>query len=300
VGIALKVSVIDEEAKIIEVVADSLSTDYECYIDYAYSNPSGYDIGVGHPMAKTTGPGEATLPAYEASVCMGRLESSTPGPNPGPSSDDLITLQFAEDPCDPCADGNYYVKVEEDLTRGGVVGSVLSTNLPITIEVQATEDCLTPETAIDPYVDDKTLNDNYYDEWVAAGKPECWCYVSQCYGDADGIIDGSPKAGGYYHVGTADLNLLMEAWDVKEPPYDTEYPNGISDVELNGIPGICANFDHFIDGSPKAGGYYHVGTGDLNRLMAEWNKVWPEPYGTDPTPEDCGGTLGEKYSDKPI
>ncbi|MHC4675321.1 MAG: hypothetical protein ACYTBZ_22780, partial [Planctomycetota bacterium] len=29
-----------------------------------------------------------------------------------------------------------------------------------------------------------------YAEWVAAGKPDCWCHPRQCHGDADGLAEG--------------------------------------------------------------------------------------------------------------
>lgn len=56
-----------------------------------------------------------------------------------------------------------------------------------------------------------------YAEWIAVGKPQCWTFPRQCHGDADGLQEGNAKTG-YYYVGPNDLNILIAAWQVKEPP----------------------------------------------------------------------------------
>jgi len=67
---------------------------------------------------------------------------------------------------------------------------------------------------------------NEYNDWVAWGKPDCWCYDRQCRGDADGI----PKLMKW--IGGADLTILRTAF-LK------------TDAELALVPwGICADFDH--------------------------------------------------------
>jgi parallel beta-helix repeat protein len=175
--------------------------------------------------------------------------------------------------------------------------------------------CLTPETAIDPLADPNDDNYNYYDEWIVAGAPKCWCYVSQCRGDCDGVISGSSK-GGYYHVAADDFNLLVSAWDttatpqgwVKEPPFGPGIATkGYNHPTKGWIPAMCANLDHSLDSDPN-GGYYYVGDNDFNRLMMAWDSTvtpgfWvKEPTFNNPShphypngiPEDCGGDLGEK------
>jgi hypothetical protein len=118
-----------------------------------------------------------------------------------------------------------------------------------------------------------------YDEWVAVGKPDCWAYPRQCHGDADGRADGSAKTGIYY-VGTADLNVLIAAWQVAEQPNGP----GIDSIEN----GICADFARDQDGSAKTG-IYRVGTTDLNILIENWLvKEAPDGPGV---PGDCGGSL---------
>jgi hypothetical protein len=118
-----------------------------------------------------------------------------------------------------------------------------------------------------------------YDEWVAVGKPACWAYPRQCHGDADGQVGGSAKTG-FYHVGTNDLNVLIAAWQVAEPPFGP----GIASIEN----GICADFARDQGGNAKTG-FHRVGTSDLNVLIENWLKKEP-PQGPG-VPGDCGGTL---------
>ena len=117
-----------------------------------------------------------------------------------------------------------------------------------------------------------------YAEWVAAGKPACWAYPRQCHGDADGLAVAG-KTGTYY-VGTSDLNVLTDAWQVKEPPFGP----GIASIQN----GICADFAHDKEGGNKAG-WYRVGTNDLNILIENW--LVKEPPAGPGVPADCGGTL---------
>jgi hypothetical protein len=114
-----------------------------------------------------------------------------------------------------------------------------------------------------------------YPEWVSVGKPECWCYPTQCHGDADGLAGGSAKAG-YYHVGPADLNALISAWLVEEPPRGP----GIASVPN----GICADFARDLGGSVKAS-MYRVGPSDLCILVSNWLVKEP-PHGPG-LPADC-------------
>jgi len=96
--------------------------------------------------------------------------------------------------------------------------------------------------------------------WVSVGKPICWTYQRQFYGDADGQAesDGTP---GVSYVGQNDMDILLSAWEVKEPPFGP----GIASVEN----GICADFAHDKEGDAVTG-FYRVGNSDLNRLVANW------------------------------
>jgi hypothetical protein len=122
-------------------------------------------------------------------------------------------------------------------------------------------------------------SDPAYSDWVSFGKPACWCNLRQCHGDADGLAQGTAKAG-FYYVGTNDLAVLLAAWQVLEPPKGP----GIATITVNGIPGICADFAHDAQGTAKAG-IYRVGTNDLSRMLTYW-QVLESPKGTG-TPADC-------------
>lgn len=61
-----------------------------------------------------------------------------------------------------------------------------------------------------------------YQEWVRVGKPACWCYHRQCYGDINGSsFLGKPVTG-------ADLLIFKAAFN------QAELPEG----------GICADLNH--------------------------------------------------------
>jgi len=118
-----------------------------------------------------------------------------------------------------------------------------------------------------------------YAEWVAVGKPVCWTYPRQCHGDADGRKEGDAKTG-FYYVGPSDLNIVVAAWQVKEPPFGP----GIATINN----GICADFAHDRGGNATTG-FYRVGPTDLNRLVESW-LIKEAPAGPG-VPGDCGGNL---------
>jgi len=127
-------------------------------------------------------------------------------------------------------------------------------------------------------------SDAAYNDWVSFGKPECWCLKTQCYGDTDGVIEGTPKSG-LYRVHYEDLNVLLAAWNVKEVA-----SGGIGIVNapaLNGVELICADFAHNVEGTVKAG-LYRVHFDDLNILIANWNV---KETTTTSLPQDCPGNL---------
>lgn len=119
-----------------------------------------------------------------------------------------------------------------------------------------------------------------YAEWVAVGRPACWTYPRQCYGDADGQAESVTGGGGISYVGDNDLNALLAAWQVKEPPFGP----GIASVPN----GICADFAHDREGN-AAEGFYRVGNNDLNRLVANW--MVKEPPAGPGIPTDCAARV---------
>jgi hypothetical protein len=154
----------------------SVNSAFNTYIDFAYDgvvdpcDPCSYQPGQGHPLAKTSAAGvPASYPESEFSVCMGVLDESGNQAAGPASTSNLITLQLdSDDPCVP-------IVISADTLRApdsGVVGSSLTSNLPITV----------------------------YVEFVTV--PTCWNYTTFCYGDADGSGE----------VNTSDWPALRDAF----------------------------------------------------------------------------------------
>jgi len=94
-----------------------------------------------------------------------------------------------------------------------------------------------------------------YAQWAAVGKPACWCYARQCYGDADNASQTVGKL--TYWVYTNDLAVLSSGWaKTGASPYPTW---------------ICADFAH--DSQTVGKLTYRVYTNDLTRLSASWAKT---------------------------
>ena len=221
-GVALKVTL---TGGTITGDADVISKDaaFNTYIDWANSNPAGYDVGDGHPLADPTGAGVVTYPASEFSICIGSLDE-TGNQLPGPSSSaNLITIQLH-------GSGTVGVVVDADYSRapdggngGGAVGSVLATNLPLDSVDVVLQECV-KDTA------------PFYDGWLGSAgtshstgnwsKPACWCYERNCRGDADGCTEFF----GFYWVYTADLDLMKLGYGLTDDLLDNSL--------------ICGNFDH--------------------------------------------------------
>jgi len=105
-----------------------------------------------------------------------------------------------------------------------------------------------------------------YTDWVAVGKPDCWCSCRpyQCDGDADGKDSGGVNK---FRVFTGDLNLIVANWKKKT-----------GDATLD----PCADIDHKDSGGINK---YRIFTGDLNRLVTNWKKTDAQLPGDCPRPE---------------
>jgi hypothetical protein len=102
-----------------------------------------------------------------------------------------------------------------------------------------------------------------YDDWVAVGKPDCWCgadsptlptganptWIYQCDGDADGLSETFFK----YRVFGNDLALVVENWKRKK-----------DDPLLD----ACADIDHASETFFK----YRVFGNDLALVVGNWKK----------------------------
>lgn len=228
-------------------------------VDAGTGDVADWDIADYTPVADAADPGALDgLGTAGITVEMGALysptdDASTEAP---PASGTLCTIALS---------GPATVALAENAMRGGVVLTDATAAAVTLVGGEVTSgpvSCLagTPDEA----------------EHIAVGSPDCWCDARQCHGNADGAIAGSAKTGQYY-VGTGDLNILIAAWLVKEPPNGP----GIASVQ----DGICADFARDIAGSAKTG-QYRVGTSDLNILVNNWLVKEP-PHGPG-VAADCG------------
>jgi hypothetical protein len=176
----------------------------------------------------------------------------------------------------------FTITVDEDVTKVCVTGNAIRGNVVLE---DASEATMTPAQVCIDIGEPECFPSSHpkYLEWVAVGKPLCWCLKRQCYGDVDGVKEGSDKKG-YNYVKYMDLNVLVAAWPVLEPPKGP----GIATVTYNGIPGICADSARDKEGSDKKG-YSRVKYNDLNKLVASWSILEP-PKGPG-LATDCGGDL---------
>lgn len=238
-------------------------------VDPETGEVASWDASGYTPVADPCDPGAlGGLGTSGITVEMGALYYPTDdsSPNAPPNSGLLFTLTLSEP-------ANVTVALNE--ARGGVV--LTNPDQAATVDLaQATNVAVGGGAAA---ADLLSSSHPDYAEWVALGKPACWAYPRQCRGDADGRKDGSETTG-FYYVGPSDLNVLIAAWQVKEPPLGP----GIASIER----GICADFARDRGGSETTG-FYRVGPTDLNRLVEHW--LVKEPPAGPGVPGDCGGNL---------
>jgi hypothetical protein len=156
------------------------------------------------------------------------------------------------------------VSIRENVTRGGIVltdptvsPTVIINGCLVTINQLADN---IPANGSDCF----PVTFSTYSDWVALGKPACWCSKYQCDGDADGKTSGFPFN---YRVFTADLALVVDNWK-----------KTIDDPTLN----PCADIDHKDSGFPFR---YRVFTTDLAKIVANWKKTDADLPGNCPRSE---------------
>lgn len=219
-----------------------LTDDYWVYpgsIVIADNNVSAY----GTIVAASNSPG---FNAAGTTIEMGALWSVDNGDTPPDApAGDLLTVTV-DDGCTLTVVGN--------TTRGSVVledGTVVTVDTSCVYDGPPPDDCMNDTVVTDP---------NEYTYWLGVGciweKPDCWCYIKQCRGDATG------SAVGDFFVNTADVGILRDA-----------FYKGNNDAAM--VNGICADFTH----SPV--GSFHVNTADVAILRTY--------FYVDPIP-DCPST----------
>lgn len=267
-GLALKVTITGAELAAIADVTDVMPA-FNAYIDYYCSHTDFLGTladetalpGTGaHALADPDAAGVlAVLPATTFSISLGALDNS--GNQGGVTAGGVLAKIKLSD-----ISGSAQVCVEADALRGGIVGDNLGT-------VDA-DDCGT--IAAPQPTECVSSTAPFYADWVAFGKPACWCYAKNCKGDVDGKQQGNVIQG-YTNVYTDDLAVLLAAYGVREP---TKGP-GIASIQN----GICADFARNQQGNVIQG-YARVYTDDLAILLANYG-VREAPKG--PGIGDCSG-----------
>ena len=204
-----------------------------------------WDVNGYTPVAHPNSPGAlGGLGTAGITIEMAALyyPADDSSPNAPPNSGTLFRIRVSED-----CHGSIY----ENATRGGVV----LTDPSIIPTVDLTDAQWPPPPPPIPH-DCFPTNNPAFSDWVAVGKPECWCPAPdgsgyQCDGDADGRTSGFPF---YYRVFTSDLALIVENWKKK-----------VDDPTLD----PCADIDHADSGFPFK---YRVFTNDLAILVKNWAK----------------------------
>lgn len=171
---------------------------------------------------------------------MGALYSPPNDANGPPNTGNLLRLTVTKTNPNLASD----IAIAENQGRGGVV--LTDPNLNPTVTAPG---CTLPPPAVDPNC---LLGGNAgtkeKSDWIAWGKPNCWCYCRQCRGDADG------KKSGIYWVGNPDLGTFALAY-------------GKTDTQLKAIPnGICSDYDH------KKTGLNRVANPDLGIFSKYYTK----------------------------
>lgn len=215
-------------------------------VDAATGEVTTWDVNDYTPLADPNDPGAlGGLGTAGITIEMGALYYPTgdSSPNAPPDSGTLCKLTVSE---------NCNMSVAENATRGGVVltdPSVAPTVDLVGGPVTCADECIKPEWST-------------YNDWVALGKPDCWCWPYQCDGDADGATQLALK----YRIYGNDLALVVENWKRK-----------INDPLLN----PCADIDHKYQLALK----YRVYGNDLATVVSNWKKKDSQLPGDCPRPE---------------
>jgi hypothetical protein len=90
-----------------------------------------------------------------------------------------------------------------------------------------------------------------YFEWLSVGKPQSWCTLRQCHGDADNAQEAYLR--GMVWVGMNDVAVLVQGFRATYGGNPAVHP------------WIAADFDHFDE--PYARGTVRVGMNDVAVLV---------------------------------
>jgi len=245
-GMALKVKVNSGDATIdattdIVIPAGTFNT----FIDYAFTNPSGYAVGMAgqHPLANPAAAGvlDLTTPKNDFVVSLGYLDQA--GAQAGLTANGSFVITFA-------LTTESVVEVSADTLRGGIVGDALvASNLPLTATLGVAPSECVKSTA------------PFYADWVTFGKPACWCFSRNCRGDINGTGVGTGLAKKW--VTGTDLTAFKAAYNIA----NSLLPAG----------GVCADNNHV--GTPATYGptQKRVTGTDLTQFKLYYNQAESGP-----------------------
>jgi len=207
---------LDNDANIVSVVG--LSADYWVYPGTIQIDAQGNVIDFGTALADYSDLPSGTLAGLDSNgitIEMASLYAPVgPGsPNAPAKSGDLISFRVSNDTC---------LTIGANVARAGATGVVMEDpNHVVTVNYPLHMCIFGP-----PPPDCLPFSAPEYSDWVAWGKPECWCFCKQCYGDINGSsFFGKP-------VTLSDLIIFKSAFN-------------ISDAELALVEnGICADLNH--------------------------------------------------------
>jgi hypothetical protein len=216
-----------------------VSSSFNTFVDYAFSNPTGYTVGAGNPVAKETQAGVLALPVASGTpfaVSVGYLD--TAGHQAGLTAAGTVAVLHIGS----IAPAGGTVAVVANAARGGAVvgdtiGAVTVTGTTIPTQVVSCRDRLPAA--------DKLEYDKYIAARGASFDMSSWCNRFQCRGDFDNGTEGAS-----WVIYSADLNGLVANWKAKVA---TANP--------------AADFDHAAEGAS-----WRVYSNDLSILVANWKK----------------------------
>jgi len=234
-GVALNVNTTVGTATIANAAAvTAIDPKFNTFIDYAFSNPTGYAIGAGNPLALPTGAGAlTTFPASTFVLSMGALDQA--GAQAGVTGAGVLCeIQYVTT--------GATIHVMADTIRGGaVVGDAVTQptafDIVLVVTVPSCRDHLTAAEQVE--------YDKYKTARGAAFDMTSWCWQFQCRGDANNATENVAK----YRVYNLDLGILLANWKAK---VDTANP--------------AADFDHLSENVAK----YRVYNNDLGVLLTYW------------------------------
>ncbi|MCJ7777754.1 MAG: hypothetical protein MUP16_05520 [Sedimentisphaerales bacterium] len=228
-------------------------------IDPNTSQVTTWNVSNYTPIAEPNDPGAlGGLGTNGITIEMGSLyyPTSDSSPNAPDNTGTLFKIKVSE---------SATVSIGGNATRGGIV--LTDPTVSPTVQLTGCSVVITAAQSNNPSPNNgNCLPSNFttYNDWVALGKPACWCWRYQCDGDADGQTSGFPFN---YRVFTGDLTLIVNNWK-----------KTISDPTLN----PCADIDHKDSGFPFK---YRVFTADLAKVVSNWKKTDADLPGNCPRPE---------------